>query len=143
MDYHGQCVIDSTVICAFLEEKHPEQSIYPNNPSDKGSCLMLEDWSDEVLLNAILLIRWAENPEARIEGEKKLAIHLQSLDQFFNRKGFIFERLTIADMSIFTQLHYLYTVVKYEIPADYRDLHTWMDLMRKSLKLSSLYDLVV
>jgi len=142
MDYHGQCIIDSTVISALLEEKYPENSIYPNEVSDKGLCLMLEDWADEVLIHAIHLMRRAENPEARMEAEKELGIHLQSLNQFFNKKGFIFDRMTIADMAIFSQLHYLYTVVKYEIPADYKDLHVWMDLMRESLKLSSLYDFV-
>jgi len=142
MDYHGQCIIDSTVISALLEEKYPENSIYPNGVSDKGLCLMLEDWADEVLIHAIHLMRRAENPEARMEAEKELGIHLQSLNQFFNKKGFIFDRMTIADMAIFSQLHYLYTVVKYEVPADYKDLHVWMDLMRESLKLSSLYDFV-
>ena len=103
---------------------------------------MLEDWADEVLIHAIHLMRRAENPEARMEAEKELGIHLQSLNQFFNKKGFIFDRMTIADMAIFSQLHYLYTVVKYEVPAGYENLHLWMDLMRESLKLSSLYDFV-
>jgi len=142
MDYHGQCIIDSTVISAFLEEKFPENSIYPDEVSEKGLCLILEDWSDEVLIHAIHSMRRAENAEARMEAEKELGIHLQSLNRFFNKKGFIFDRMTIADMAIFSQLHYLYTVVKYEIPADYKDLHMWMDLMRESLKLSSLYDFV-
>ena len=29
MDYNGQRIIDSTVISALLEEKYPENSIYP------------------------------------------------------------------------------------------------------------------
>jgi glutathione S-transferase len=44
MDYNGQRVIDSTFISAFLEEKYPQSSIYPATASDKGLCLMLEDW---------------------------------------------------------------------------------------------------
>jgi glutathione S-transferase len=44
MDYQSQCIIDSTYICALLEEKYPENSIYPSGASDKGLCLMLEDW---------------------------------------------------------------------------------------------------
>jgi glutathione S-transferase len=49
--------------------------------------------------------------------------------------------MTLADIAIFTQLRYLYTVVKYEIPAGYKDLHAWMDLMRRTLKLGSLHEL--
>ena len=140
MDYQGKCLIDSTFISAFLEEKYPENSIYPNRASDKGLCLILEDWSDEVLIHPIHLMRRAENPAARKEAEKQLGTHLQSLDRLFTGKKFIFDRMTIADIAIFTQLHYLYTVIKCEVPASYKDLHAWVDLMRKSLNLASLYD---
>lgn len=138
MDYNGQCVIDSTFISAFLEEKYPQNSIYPKNPSDKGLCLMLEDWADEVLNMAIRMLRRAETPEARKEAEKGLQVHFRTLDQFFTDRQFIFGQMTMADIAIFVQLHYLYTAVKYEIPAEYRDLLKWMDLIRRHLKLDSL-----
>ena len=93
-----------------------------------------------MLIHAILLIRWAESPEARKEGEKELGVHLQSLDLLFAGSKFIFDQMTMADIAIFTQLHYLYTVVKHEIPAHFKNVHSWMGLMRESLKLSSLYD---
>jgi len=32
-------------------------------------------------------------------------------------------------------------VVKYEIPTSYANLHAWLELMRETLKLPSLYDL--
>lgn len=140
MDYHGQRVIDSTFIAAFLEEKHPQNSIYPGGAADKGLCLMIEDWSDEVLIHANHAMRRADSPEARKKAEEELGIHLKTLDQFFAGRKFIFDHMTIADISIFTQLHYLYTVVKYEIPAGHRNLHAWLDLMRRTLKLGSLYD---
>ena len=138
MDYNGQCVIDSTFICAFLEEKYPQNSIYPKNPSDKGLCLMLEDWADEVLNQAIRTLRRAETPEARKDAEKGLDVHFRTLDQFFTGKQFIFGPMTMADIAIFVQLHYLYTVVKYPIPPEHRNLLKWMDLMRRNLKLDSL-----
>jgi glutathione S-transferase len=60
MDYNGQRVIDSTTISALLEEKHPGNSIYPDGTSNKGLCLALEDWSDEVLIHANHAIRRAD-----------------------------------------------------------------------------------
>jgi glutathione S-transferase len=141
MDYQGQCIIDSTLISAFLEERYPQDSIYPKGTSEKGLCLMLEDWSDEVLIHAIHLMRRAEGPEARQAAQGELEIHLRSLDQLLAGKNFIFDRMTIADIAIFTQLHYLYTVIKYEVPAEHKNLHAWMDLMRQTLKLSSLNDI--
>ncbi len=138
MDYNGECVIDSTFISAFLEEKYPQNSIYPSNPSDKGLALMLEDWADEVLNLAIRLFRKAETPEAKKDAEKGLEIQFRALDQFFTGKEFIFGRMTIADIAIFVQLHYLYTAVKHEIPARHKNLLAWMDFMRRNLKLDSL-----
>lgn len=140
MDYHGQCIIDSTFISALLEEKYPEKSIYPKEDADKALCLMLEDWSDEVLIQANHALRRAETPEARRAGEALWAVHFQNLDHFLKEKKFIFEDMTIADISIFSQLHYLYTVIKHEVPASYKNLHAWMDLMRRTLNLPSLYD---
>jgi glutathione S-transferase len=141
LDYDGQCIIDSTFIVAFLEEKYPQNSVYPKEPSKKGLCLILEDWADEVLNQAVRTIRRAETPEARAAAEKGLEIHFRSLDQFFTGKQFIFDRMTIADIAIFAQLHYLYTVVKHEIPSSYKNLHVWLDRVRQSLNLSSLHDL--
>ena len=140
MDYNGQCVIDSTFIAAFLEEKYPQNSIYPKSAPDKGLCLMLEDWADEVLNLAVRAFRRAETPEARKEAEKGIEIHFRTLDQFFTGKQFIFGQMTMADIAIFVQLHYLYTAVKHEIPTVHKNLVAWMEMMRDSLKLSTLYD---
>jgi glutathione S-transferase len=138
MDYNGERVIDSTVISAFLEERHHENTIYPDGAYQKGLCLMLEDWSDEVLIHANHTIRRAETPEARKHAEDVFAVHFSTLDQLFTGRKFVFERMTLADISIFTQLHYLYTVVKYDIPGTHKNLHAWLELMRRSLKLNAL-----
>jgi glutathione S-transferase len=140
MDYNGQCVIDSTLISALLEENHPGNSIYPDGASNKGLCLALEDWSDEVLIHANHALRRAETPEARKKAEEQWAVHFNTLDQIYSGKKFIFERMTIADIAIFSQLHYLYTTVKYEIPAAYKNVNAFMESMRQTLKLNSLAD---
>jgi glutathione S-transferase len=140
MDYNGQCVIDSTVISALLDDKHPGPSIYPEGAVNKGLCLALEDWSDEVLIHANHAMRRAETPEARKKAEAEWASHFKTLDLMYSGKKFIFDRMTIADISIFSQVHYLYTTVKYEIPAEYKNLHAFMDNMRQTLKLHSLTD---
>lgn len=140
MDYNGRCVIDSTVISALLEKDHPGNSIYPEGAASKGLCLALEDWSDEVLIHANHAMRRAENPEARKKAEEEWAVHFNTLDQMYTGKKFIFERMTIADISIFSQLHYLYTTVKYEIPASYKNVHAFMENMRQTLKLNLLSD---
>ena len=140
MDYNGECIIDSTVISARLEKDHPGASIYPDGAANKGLCLALEDWSDEVLIHANHAIRRAETPEARQKAEGEWDVHFNTLEQIYSGKKFIFDRLTVADAAIFSQLHYLYTAVKYEVPAKYKNVHAFMENMRQTLKLKSLGD---
>ena len=140
VNYNGECVIDSTIISARLEKDHPGNSIYPESAADKGLCLALEDWSDEVLILANHAMRRAETPEARKKAEDQWDAHFNILDQIYTGKKFIFDRMTIADMAIFSQLHYLYTTVKYDIPAKYKNVNAFMENMRQTLKLMSLAD---
>lgn len=140
MDYNGECVIDSTVISTRLEKDYPGNSIYPEGAASKGLCLALEDWSDEVLIHANHAMRRAETAEARKKAEADWDNHFNTLDQMYTGKKFLFERMTLADISIFSQLHYLYTTVKYEIPAKFKNLHGFMETMRQTLKLKSLAD---
>src|SRR5262245_1300955 len=139
-DYNGECIIDSTVISARLEKDHPANSIYPDGAANKGLCLALEDWSDEVLIHANHAMRRAETPEARQKAEAEWDAHFNTLEQMYSGKKFLFERMTLADISIFSQLHYLYTAVKYDIPAKYRNVHGFLETMRQTLKLKSLAD---
>ena len=140
MNYNGECVIDSTIIAARLEKDYPENSIYPGGAADKGLCLALEDWSDEVLILANHALRRADTPEARTKAEAQWAAHFDVLEQIYAGKKFIFGRMTIADMAIFSQLHYLYTAVKYEIPAQYKNVNAFMENMRQTLQLKTLGD---
>jgi len=140
VDYNGECVIDSTVISARLEKDYPSTSIYPEGAASKGLCLALEDWSDEVLIHANHALRRAETPEARKKAEAEWDVHFNTLDLLYSGKRFVFERMTIADAAIFSQLHYLYTTVKYEIPTKYKNVHGFMENMRQALQLKSLGD---
>jgi glutathione S-transferase len=140
MNYNGERVIDSTVISARLEKDHPANSIYPEGATNKGLCLAIEDWSDEVLVHANHAIRRAETAEAREKAEAEWDTLFNTLDQMYSGKKFLFERMTLADIAIFSQLHYLYTAVKYEIPAKYKNVLAFMDNMRQTLKLKSLAD---
>jgi len=140
MDYNGKCVIDSTIISALLEKDYPANSLYPEGAVNKGLCLALEDWSDEVLIHANHAIRRADTPEARKKAEEEWAAHFKTLDQIYTGKKFIFDRMSLADAAIFSQLHYLYTAVNYEVPAEYKNVRAFMENMRQTLKLNSLAD---
>ena len=92
MDFDGQCIQDSTILAKYLEEKYPEPTIYPDNASDKGLCLMLEDWADEDLNGAVMSFRRAKDEEAVKQAEKGLAVHLENLDLLYSGRDYIFGR---------------------------------------------------
>jgi glutathione S-transferase len=141
LNYNGECVIDSTVISARLEKDHPQNSIYPDGANNKGLCLAIEDWSDEVLVHANHAMRRADTAEAKQKAEAEWATLFHTLDEIYAGKQFIFDnKMTIADIAIFSQLHYLYTAVKYEVPAQYRNVRAFLENMRQTLKLKSLAD---
>lgn len=140
MDFDGKCIQDSTDLAIYLEENYPEPSIYPDNPSDKGLCMILEDWADEELNQAIRHIRNAENDEARKAAEKELAVHLDNLELLYSGKEYIFGKMTLADISIFAQLHFIYHAMKREIPANYKNVHAFMERMMKATGIASVQD---
>ena len=48
-----EVIPDSTAIAKYLDAKYPERPIIPNDPKEKGLCLMMEAWADESIgLNA-------------------------------------------------------------------------------------------
>ncbi len=48
-----EVIADSTAIADYLERQYPERPIIPTNPSDRGLCLLIEQWADESIgLNA-------------------------------------------------------------------------------------------
>ena len=140
MDFDGRCIQDSTILAKYLEEKHPEPSIYPDNPSDKGLCLMLEDWADEDLNGTVMRFRRAKDEEDVKQAEKELAVHLENLDLLYSGRDFVFDRMTLADISIYAQLHYLYTSLDREIDARYTHVHAFMARMMKATGVASIKD---
>ena len=138
MDFDGQCIQDSTILAKYLEEKHPEPSIYPDNPSDKGLCLMLEDWADEDLNGAVMNFRRAKDEEDVKRAEKELAVHLENLELLYSGRDFVFGHMTLADISIYAQLHYLYTSLDREIDAGYTHVHAFMERMMKATGVASI-----
>lgn len=50
----GDVVVpDSSVICAYLERKHPSPALYPEEPADLARALFLEEYADTRLAEVI------------------------------------------------------------------------------------------
>jgi len=42
----GMVIVDSTIICEYLEERYPEPRLYPSVPAERARARMLEDVAD-------------------------------------------------------------------------------------------------
>jgi glutathione S-transferase len=60
LEIHGRRICDSTAIIAALEELHPEQPLYPDDPGERRRALELEDFFDEELGPHIRHLAWHE-----------------------------------------------------------------------------------
>jgi glutathione S-transferase len=50
----GDVVVpDSSVICAYLEKKHPRPALYPDDPADLAKALFLEEYADTAVGQAL------------------------------------------------------------------------------------------
>jgi glutathione S-transferase len=50
---NGHALCDSSVICAYLERRHPEPALYPADPYEYGRALWFEEYADTAMVNVI------------------------------------------------------------------------------------------
>jgi glutathione S-transferase len=106
---------DSSVICAFLEQLHPEPVLIPTEPLARGSVLWLEEYADSELAGLIgggmfqpvvlARLRGAEPDLAKAKDtlENILPKYLDYLDgQLGDAEFYVDDRLTLADIAVAT-----------------------------------------
>lgn len=106
---------DSTVICQYLEDRHPEPALYPRDVADRARARWLEEFADtrmgEVfiwrLFNQVAIRRfvWNEPTDAAVV-EKTLKEEVPAVLHYLEGElpadGFVFGALSIADISLAT-----------------------------------------
>jgi glutathione S-transferase len=114
----GELVVpDSSVICAYLEKKHPTPALYPDDPAELAKALFLEEYADTRLfevLGPILFERVVkpfalgqEADEARVA--ELLARELPPVMDYLESqlpedRGSVLARFGIADAALGAQL---------------------------------------
>lgn len=108
-------VPDSSVICLYLEKKHPEPRLYPQDVHDYARALWLEEWADgalapiaggKVFFPRIVGPRFLKQPtdEAAVERtlREELPPLLDYLESQLNGTYFVGGSFSIADISVAT-----------------------------------------
>jgi len=109
----GLVLNDSSVICQYLEDRHPTPSLYPRDIADRARARWLEEYADTRLADGLIWrvfyqrsIRRRVFGEAPDEAVVKQAVEVEipaALDYLESQlpdDGFIFGALSIADISI-------------------------------------------
>src|SRR5262245_27990342 len=114
----GEVVVpDSSVICAYLEKKHPHPALYPADSADYAKALFLEEYADTRLGQATLpllferfvkkILQGQAADEARVQVllEQELPPAMDYLESQVPESGdSVLARFGIADIAIGTQL---------------------------------------
>ena len=103
---------DSSVICAYLEKKYPDFSLYPIEPKHYYHCLWVEEYADTQLAPTILTIAFNLLFAAKFNMEPDMLAVKNALDntlpaifdylnkEISNKKFIIDNRLSLADISL-------------------------------------------
>jgi glutathione S-transferase len=108
---------DSSVICAYLEKTHPVPALYPDDAKDYARALWLEEYADSRLAEVVgavffnrvvkpkLMKQAGDEAAVKQALEQDLPRELDYLAaQLGDREYLVADRLTIADLSVATQL---------------------------------------
>jgi len=110
-------ISDSSAICGYLEKKHKDPSLYPEDPFDYGRALWLEEYADTGMASAggmglfrpiIFNLFQGKEPDldtARKTWNKKLPPLWDYLEKYLDdRNHFIGNSITIADIAVACQI---------------------------------------
>ena len=117
-------ICDSSAICAYLEKKHPEVLVYPDDSYDYGRALWLEEFADTGMAREggmglfrpiVFNIFQGKEPDldtARQTWTEKLPPLWDYLEKELDgRSHFYGETITIADIAVAAQIFQTYMLV--------------------------------
>ena len=110
----GDLIInDSTVICEYLEEQHPQPALYPASPRDRARARWLEEFADSRLGEVIVWRMFyqigvkrhlfkEDTDQAVVASarDEELPTALDYLEGQLPAQGFLFGEVGIADIAI-------------------------------------------
>lgn len=109
----GTTIVDSSVIAAYLEEKHPQASILPASPADRAKARWLEEYADtrmaDIFLwrcfNAVIIKPGLWGEERDLDGFRAtLAGPVVEIMDWLEGEapadGFLFGDIGLADISV-------------------------------------------
>ncbi|MEW6268922.1 MAG: glutathione S-transferase family protein [Thermodesulfobacteriota bacterium] len=99
-------LFDSTVICEYLEDRHPEPALYPRDARLRARCRLIEDLADTQLdaaLYAVTVVefgRHESHPEMRAVAARDVRRLYDQLEQSLGDGAYLCGSYSIADIAV-------------------------------------------
>jgi glutathione S-transferase len=128
-------VYDSTLICEYLEDRHPEPRLFPRDVRERARCRQLEAAADEILFPHVwALIDGSFYPsgaggrdegrlEAAREGVRRFAAER---DKELAGRAWLCGEFSVADIASFVMLHAAATLGA-PLPEEQANLRAWVE----------------
>jgi glutathione S-transferase/RNA polymerase-associated protein len=103
-------LFDSTVICEYLEDIHPEPALYPADPGLRARCRLIEDLADtrlDAALYAVTIVefgRGESHPEMYAVAARDVQRLYDELEQALAGKEFFCGSCSVADVAVLPHL---------------------------------------
>jgi glutathione S-transferase len=133
----GDFVIsDSSVICAYLDKKYPNPSIYPDDVENFARCLWYEEYADTQLIPALARVFFHTCVAARLHRPADMNVVKMALDveipkifdyidrEILHKKYLVNDRLSLADISMASAF------INFEFSENTIDAVRWPNLAR-------------
>lgn len=99
-------LFDSTVICEYLEESHPEPALYPREPARRAHCRLVEDLADTQLdaatyaVAVVELGRGESHPGMHAAAARDLERLYSELERLLGNATFLCGDYSLADIAV-------------------------------------------
>ncbi len=103
-------LFDSTIICEYLEERHPEPRLYPGDPRARARCRLIEDLADTQLDAALYAVAVVEmgrrelHPGMHEAAARDLARLYDELERQLGERPFFCGAYSLADIAVVPHL---------------------------------------
>ena len=133
----GLELYDSTIICEYLEDRHPEPPLYPSDPRRRAACRLIEDLADTQLDAALYAVsvveygRGESHPEMHEAAARDVTRLSDELEARLGDEPFFCRDFSIADIAV---APHLMVTAFLGIPPDagrHPRLARWMDRVQQ------------
>jgi glutathione S-transferase/RNA polymerase-associated protein len=128
---------DSTIICEYLEDRHPKPPLYPADPGLRAKCRLVEDLADTQLDAAMYAVSVVEfgrresHPAMHDAASRDMQRLYDELDRLLGDADFFCRSYSIADIALVPHLGAA-AFLGFAIDADrHPRLQAWLDRVQQ------------